>query len=361
MSHTRWEGLTSGKHRAADEANESRRVTNKSRGVANKSERAAHRLVIIEALGSTDFLRKAVSVWILLVFAAVAAAAPAFAQPSARPLTVVTTTNIVGDTVRQVVGDAADVISLMAPGVDPHLYQASQGDLRRLAQADVIFYNGLNLEGRLSDVLARMGRRTPTYALTEYMSPGELLADDGFGGVYDPHVWFDVSLWVKAVERVRDAMVQVDPARADHYIANAARFIEHLRELDTEVEAAITSIPAERRILVTAHDAFGYLGRRYGIEVVALQGISTESEFGLADVRSLVDLLVERRIGAVFVESSVSPRGIQAVIEGARSRGHAVEVGGQLFSDSLGAADTPEGTYIGMVRHNVRAITAALR
>lgn len=300
------------------------------------------------------------AVWALLAFLVVGISADVSAQ-SSRKLTVVTTTNIVGDTVRNVVGDAADVISLMAPGVDPHLYQATQGDLRRLAQADVIFYNGLQLEGKIGDILQRMGRRTPTYAVTEYITPDELLVDDSFGGVYDPHVWFDVSMWIKAVERVRDAMAEVDPGRADVYAANAARFIAELEALDDEVEALFASIPPDRRVLVTAHDAFGYLGHRYGIEVVALQGISTETEFGLADVRNLVDLLVERQISAVFVETSVSARGIQAVIEGARARGHSVEIGGELFSDSLGAGGTPEGTYIGMIRHNAATIAEALR
>ncbi|MFO7265934.1 MAG: zinc ABC transporter substrate-binding protein [Limnochordales bacterium] len=289
-----------------------------------------------------------------------AMAVPAQAQPGPR-LTVVATTNIVGDTVRQVVGDAAEVVTLMAPGVDPHLYRATQNDLRRLSQADVIFYNGLNLEGRMADVLAQMSRRKPTFAVTEYMTPEELLPSAGFGGLYDPHVWFDVSLWIKAVERIRDAMIEVDPARSDYYAANAARFIEELRALDEEVAAAFAAVPAERRVLVTAHDAFEYLGARYGIEVVALQGISTEAEYGLADVRRLVDLLVERNIGVVFVETSVSPRGIQAVVEGARARGHQVELGGQLYSDSLGAAGTPEGTYVGMIRYNVQLITSALR
>lgn len=310
--------------------------------------------------GVLSMNKMSISLWVLMTFVVACLAAPASAQQGPT-LTIVTTTNIVGDTVKNVVGDAAEVISLMAPGVDPHLYQATQGDLRRLSQADVIFYNGLSLEGRIGNVLMQMARRTPTYALTEYANPDDLIEDDGFGGVYDPHLWFDVSLWVQAVERVRDAMIEVDPARADYYTANAARFIEKLRELDQEVEAAIASIPPERRVLVTAHDAFGYLGQRYGIEVVALQGISTEAEFGLADVRNLVDLLVNRSIGAVFIETSVSPRGIQAVIEGARARGHEVRIGGELFSDSLGAAGTPEGTYIGMVRHNVNAIVEALK
>lgn len=311
----------------------------------------------IHAPGKTVFASWFIG--LLLALVVIGVSADASAQQSGK-LTVVTTTNIVGDTVRNVVGDAADVVSLMAPGVDPHLYQATQGDLRRLSRADAIFYNGLNLEGRIGDVLVQMGRRTPTYAVTEYMDD-DLLIDDGFRGIFDPHVWFDVSLWIKAVERVRDAMIEVDGRRADYYAANAARYIRELRELDQEVQASIAAIPEERRVLVTAHDAFGYLGHRYDIEVVALQGISTETEFGLADVRNLVDLLVQRRIGAVFIESSVSSRGIQAVIEGARARGHSVNIGGELFSDSLGAAGTPEGTYIGMVRHNVRAIAEALR
>lgn len=275
-------------------------------------------------------------------------------------LQVVATTNIVADAVRNVVGEAGTVVALMGPGVDPHLYQASQGDVRRLAGADIIFSNGLQLEGRLGDVLAHMARRVPTYAVTELLPVEELLAAEGFGGAYDPHVWFDVRLWMKAVERIRDALVEVDPERAPIYQANARAYLETLAELDAWVRERLAQIPPQRRVLVTAHDAFGYLGRAYGLEVVGLQGISTDAEYGLADVIQLVDLLVERQIGAVFVETSVSGRGIRALIEGAAARGHQVALGGELFSDALGAEGTAAGTYVGMIRHNVETILAAL-
>lgn len=285
---------------------------------------------------------------------------PASGQGGGEGLRVVATTNIVADAVRNVVGEAGTVAALMGPGVDPHLYQASQGDVRRLAEADVIFYNGLQLEGRLGDVLVRMARRVPTYPVTEYLSHDELLEAEAFGGAYDPHVWFDVRLWMKAVERIRDALVEVDPDRAEIYRANAQAYLATLERLDGWVRARLALIPAERRVLVTAHDAFSYLGRAYGLEVVGLQGISTEAEYGLADVIELVDLLLARQIGAVFVETSVSGRGIQAVIEGAAARGHQVVLGGELYSDALGAEGTEAGTYVGMVRHNVEAILAAL-
>lgn len=288
-------------------------------------------------------------------------AAEGGAEAARPPLRVVATTNIVADLVKNVVGDAGEVISLMGPGVDPHLYKASQGDIRRLSEADVIFYNGLHLEGKMGDILLRMARRTPTFAVTEYLDDADLLEPEAFNGLYDPHVWFDVGLWIRAVERVRDALIEVDPDRAEGYAGRASEYIKTLEELDAYATRAIESIPSERRTLVTAHDAFNYFGRAYGLEVRGLQGISTESEFGLADVTALVDLLVERKIGAVFIESSVSPRGLQAVIEGARAKGHIVEVGGELFSDALGPEGSPAGTYVGMLRHNVDTIVTALK
>lgn len=288
----------------------------------------------------------------VLAFAGMAAGAQARLQ-------VVVTTNIVADTVKNVVGDAADVISLMGPGVDPHLYNATQGDLRTLSRADVIFYNGLDLEGRMGNVLAQMGRSKPTFAVTEYMTTDELLLDPDWATA-DPHVWFDLPLWKKAVLRVRDAMSEVDPEHAAVYHENAARFLAEIDALHGWVEEQIASIPEERRVLVTAHDAFGYFGARYGIEVVGLQGLSTDTEYGLADVRNLVNLVIDRRIGAIFAETSVSSHGIQAVIEGARAQGHTVRIGGELFSDALDAPGTPGGTFLGMIRHNVSTIVAGL-
>lgn len=283
------------------------------------------------------------------------------AAAQARPLQVVATTGMVADLVRNVGGERVEVAGLMGPGVDPHLYKATQSDTRKLARADVVFYNGLHLEGKMIDILVRMARQKPTYAVTEYI-PEELLREPPeFAGHYDPHVWFDVGLWMYAVERVTDALIEADPQHRGVYEANRDAYLAQLRELDAYIRERVAEIPRERRVLVTAHDAFGYFGRAYGIEVVGLQGISTATEYGLRDVQNLVELIVGRGIKAVFVEASVSPRAIEAVVEGVRARGHEVAIGGTLYSDSLGEAGTSAGTYIGMVRENTDTIVAALR
>lgn len=282
--------------------------------------------------------------------------ANAFAQVNA-----VATTGMVADAVRAVGGDRVSVVGLMGPGVDPHLYKASQGDVRRLATADVIFYNGLSLEGRMADILVRMARQTPTFAVTEYVPEELLMEPDQFDGQYDPHIWFDVTLWKTAVERIRDGLIEVDPGNAEVYRENAAAYLVQLDELDAYVRERLAEIPADNRVLVTAHDAFGYFGRAYDLEVIGLQGISTDTEVGLRDIQDLVTLLAERSIKAVFVESSVPRRSLEAVVQGAASRGHTVVIGGELFSDALGEEDSAAGTYIGMVRHNVDTIVASLK
>ncbi len=281
--------------------------------------------------------------------------------PALAKVNVVATTGMIADTARNVGGEHVDVIGLMGPGVDPHLYKASQGDVRRLAAAELILYNGLSLEGRMADILIRMARTKPTVAVTDYIPEDRLTEPEQFAGHYDPHVWFDVSLWKFAVERIRDALIEVDPDRADDYRRQTEVYLEQLNELHEYVRERISEIPPEQRVLVTAHDAFGYFGIAYGLEVVGLQGISTDTEVGLRDVQSLVQFISERQIRAVFIESSVPRRSIEAVVQGAASRGRTVEIGGELFSDALGAAGTPEGTYIGMVRHNVDTIVAALK
>jgi manganese/zinc/iron transport system substrate-binding protein len=282
-------------------------------------------------------------------------------QPREGPVRVTATTGMVADAARVVGGAHVEVTGLMGPGVDPHLYKASQGDLAALGGADLILYNGLLLEGKMGDLLVKMSRERPTFPVAEYIPDSLLREPPEFLGHYDPHIWFDVSLWRRAVERVRDALVEVDPAHAPDYRENAAAYMDSLGALHEWVRARIGEIPVERRVLVTAHDAFGYFGRAYGIEVVGLQGISTVSEFGLADIRRLVDLITARRVKAVFIESSVPRRNIDAVVEGCRARGHAVVIGGTLFSDAMGTAGTPEGTYAGMVRANVNLIVEALR
>jgi manganese/zinc/iron transport system substrate-binding protein len=277
------------------------------------------------------------------------------------PLQVVATTGMIGDIVRNVAGGRAEVTQLMGAGVDPHLYRATRSDIARMLRADIVFYNGLLLEGKMTDALVRGATSgKPVHAVTELIDEEFLLEPPAFAGHYDPHVWMDPSAWGKAVEAARDKLAELDPAHADAYRANAAAYLDELARLDAYAERVLASVPAERRILVTAHDAFNYFGRRYGFEVEGIQGLSTESEAGLKRVEELVDLLVERDIPAVFVESTIPERSVRALVSGAGAVGHEVQVGGKLFSDAMGAPGTYEGTYIGMIDHNVTMISRAL-
>ncbi len=277
------------------------------------------------------------------------------------PIKAVCTVGMVADIVRNVGGEYFQVTSLMGEGVDPHLYKASPGDLRLLRGADMIFYNGLSLEGRMTDILIRLASSKPTHPAAGGI-PQELLREPPeFKGHYDPHVWFDVSLWMHCARSVRDRLIEFDPKHRAHYEANAARYLAELAELHAYTIKRIASIEKSRRILVTAHDAFGYFGRAYDIEVRAIQGLSTESEASIKDINDLVAFIAERGVKAVFVESSVSERNIAALVEGSRAAGHDIRIGGELFSDAMGRDGTPEGTYIGMVRHNVDLIVEALK
>ncbi|RXT04166.1 metal ABC transporter solute-binding protein, Zn/Mn family [Ammoniphilus sp. CFH 90114] len=283
--------------------------------------------------------------------------------PSAQDNTiqVTATTGMIADIAANVGGEFVTVNALMGPGVDPHLYKASQGDIAKLEEADIILYNGLNLEGKMADIFVRMASKKPAVQVTELIDEGALKEPPEFDGHYDPHVWFDVQLWMKVVERVRDAFIELDPTHKNGYTENAAAYLSQLEELDQYAKEQLALIPKESRVLVTAHDAFGYLGDAYDLEVLGLQGISTDAEYGLADVQELVDLLAQRNIKAVFVESSVSSKAIEAVVEGAKKKGHQVTIGGELFSDAMGDKGTEEGTYIGMVRHNIDTIVSALK
>lgn len=277
------------------------------------------------------------------------------------PLRVVATTGIVGDTASRIAGEHAKIEALMGPGIDPHLYKASESDVRRLAEADLILYNGLHLEGKMGDILTKMARSRPVVAVTEAI-PEELRREPPeFAGQYDPHVWFDVSLWRRTLDPIAQALAEVDPEHAEAFRANAEAFGRELEELDAWLKGQIASIPPDQRVLVTAHDAFGYFGKRYGMEVVGIQGISTLSEAGLHDVDRVVQLILDKEVKAIFIEASVPRRSIEAVQAGVRARGREVAIGGQLYSDSLGAAGSPEGTYAGMVRANVNTIVKALR
>lgn len=275
-------------------------------------------------------------------------------------LNVVTTTGQIGDAARIVGGEQVNVVSLMGPGIDPHLYVASEGDVRRLTDADLILYNGLFLEARMSNVLERIGQQKPVVAVAEAIPTSQLLPSANYADAYDPHVWFDVQLWQLVVTAVRDALIAADPDHATEYEANAAVYLAELTELEQYVQAQAARISPAQRVLITAHDAFGYFGRAYGFEVKGLQGISTEAEASAADVQSLASFIVANQIPAIFIESSVPVRTVEAVQAAVAAQGFQVAIGGELFSDALGDQNTPEGTYTGMVRHNVDTIVGAL-
>ena len=280
---------------------------------------------------------------------------------SERQIKVVATIGMITDVVENVGGARVDVIGLMGPGIDPHLYTASEGDVSRLREADIVFYNGLHLEAQMASVLELMNESgSRTVAVTDGIARDILLAPPEFEGAYDPHVWFDVSMWMSAVETVRDALIELDPASAMTYRQNADDYLAELQELHEYVLEQAARVAQEKRALVTAHDAFNYFGRAYGFDVRGLQGISTAAEASTADVQNLARFIAERQIPAIFIESSVPQRNIEAVQAAVRSEGFDVTIGGQLFSDAMGNPGTPEGTYIGMVRHNIDTIVSAL-
>ena len=280
---------------------------------------------------------------------------------SGRTINVVATTGMIGDIVRNVGGDRLEVTTLMGPGIDPHLYKASEGDVTKIDNADIVFYNGLHLEAKLAEVFEKMGDHIVTVPVAEEIPEDQLIVVGTGVAAHDPHVWFDVDLWSDATEEVRKTLVAADPDHADAYNARAATYQEELTALDQYVTEQALLVPPEQRLLITAHDAFGYFAKAYSFEVLGLQGVSTATEAGADDLQNLAEIIVERQIPAIFVETSVSPRTITALQEAVRSRGYDVQVGGSLFSDAMGDPDTPEGTYIGMVTHNIDTIVGALR
>ena len=276
-------------------------------------------------------------------------------------LRVVATTTIIGDLVRTIGGPEVQLEVLMGPGVDPHLYKASAGDVRRMSSAEAIFFNGLHLEGKMTEVMERMGERgVTTVAVGECLPAEELITSAAFSGLHDPHVWFDVSLWAGATHCVADALAELVPAHADGFRNRAQTYRDELMVFDGWVHGRVGDLEPEQRVLVTAHDAFSYFGRAYGFEVYGLLGVSTASEAGTSDVRELASFIAERRVPAIFVETSVPPRYVQALKEAVEAQGFAVEIGGTLFSDSLGDRGTSAGTYVGTVRANVETIVTAL-
>ena len=279
------------------------------------------------------------------------------------PLRIVATTSMLADLARAIGGERVVVEGLMGPGVDPHLYKASEGDVTRMARAAIIFYNGLHLEGKMTEVFEQMQRRgKPTVALAEEAIPDSLLLESpNFAGNFDPHVWFSVPLWVRVAHEAAAALAELDPDHAGDYHARAVAYEQSLVEVDEYAKERSSELPPERRILITSHDAFGYFGQTYGFEVRGLQGISTAAEAGTADVQELADFVASRRVPAIFVESSVPQRGIEAVREAVRARGFDVRIGGTLYGDALGGPDSGADDYEGMVRANIDTIVDGLK
>jgi manganese/zinc/iron transport system substrate-binding protein len=294
----------------------------------------------------------------LVVFIGTATKAEA-AYKGRYPYTVAATVGMLADIVKNVAGERATVSQIIGAGVDPHVYNPTRSDLATLLKADATFYVGLVLEGQMGNALKKIAKRRPAFAIGDQL-PKDYLLKSATARHPDPHVWMDVQGWIQAVTLVAEALSEFDPTHAAFYKTNAEAYTARLTDLNAYAKKVLASIPKNQRVMITAHDAFNYLGRAYDLEVVGIQGISTESEAGLKDINRIVDLLARRKIPAVFVETSVSDKNVKALIEGAGARGHRVKIGGELFSDAMGKAGTYEGTYIGMIDHNVTTITRAL-
>ena len=300
------------------------------------------------------------TVTLLIAFAAfgVLSVAPrAGAQDD--PIKVVATIGMIGDAVRNIGGDRVEVTTLMGPGLDPHLYKPTAGDARDFEKADIIFYGGLQLEGRMTEVFEKVSRMKTVIAVTESI-PEDLLHEVSDSSHPDPHVWFDVTLWMTVVSTIGRELANFSPEDAEYFQANTDAYLAQLADLDQWIRSEVARVPEGQRVLITAHDAFGYFGSQYGFEVHGIQGISTASEASASSIQDLADLIAERQIRALFVESSVPPATIEAVQAAVESRGWEVAVGAHLFSDAMGEDGTFEGTYIGMVTWNVNAIVSAL-
>jgi manganese/zinc/iron transport system substrate-binding protein len=275
-------------------------------------------------------------------------------------LNIVTTTSMITDLVKNVAGDEVNVQGLMGSGVDPHLYKASEGDVSKLSGADIIFYNGLHLEGKLVEIFEKM-RNIKTVALSDAIDEKTLIGSEYFASNYDPHIWFNTEYWILITQFVADKLSEALPEKKDLFQANSAKYIVELKALQTTLKSTIETLPKDKRILVTAHDAFNYFGKAYGFQVRGLQGISTATEAGVQDVQNLSAFIIENKIKAIFIESSVPKRTIEALQAAVNSKDHNVDIGGSLYSDALGTTGTPEGTYIGMFKYNVNTIVNALK
>lgn len=294
-----------------------------------------------------------------LILTASAALAPRLGSAS-EVLSIVATTGMIADTARRIGGGHVEVRALMGPGVDPHAYRQTRTDITAMTRADMVLWHGLYLEAQMEDFLVNLDRRRTSVPVADAMPAELLISHEEYDGRFDPHVWMVPALWVNVARRIAQVLAEAKPEAAEDFAANLTAFETELAALQTYGETVLASVPESARVLLTAHDAFGYFGRAFGYEVIGIQGISTESEAGLNRISSLVDMLVERKIGAAFVESSVSDRNIRALIEGAQAQDHQVTIGGELFSDAMGADGSYEATYIGMIDHNITTIARAL-
>lgn len=281
-----------------------------------------------------------------------------FSAQAADKLTIVTTTSQVADLVENVGGEHVQVSNLMGTGVDPHLYRPTRSDTVQLRNADLVFYNGLHLEGQMIELMDTLAKEKTVVSIAGSLPHDLLIMDEE--QAHDPHVWMNVRAWIHGTDAVARALAEAVPAKKDIFAANARRYKGKLEALHAHIQETVATIPEEKRVLITAHDAFGYFGATYGVEVIGIQGLSTESEAGLKRMEEIADLLAERQIPAVFAETSVTDRNINALIEGTQARGHNVTLGGSLFSDAMGPEGTYEGTYIGMMEHNLKTVTKAL-
>ncbi len=274
---------------------------------------------------------------------------------------VVATTGMIYDAIINIAGDSVETEVLMGPGVDPHLYKATQGDVKKLSAADIIFYNGLHLEGKMGEIFEKLQQTRDVIAVAENLPDSLIIKSNAFQNAVDPHVWFDVKRWQYAVKAINEQLKKSDPDNALYYDNNTSNYLQKLDQLDLAVKKQITQIPLDQRLLITSHDAFGYYGDAYNIEVKGLQGISTLSEYGLKDLAVLNDLIINRKIKSVFIETSVSERAIKSLVEGVQERGFDVKIGGSLYSDAMGDFGTEQGTYIGMITYNTNKIVDALK
>ncbi len=302
--------------------------------------------------------RAAIVILLALIAGFAVPGRPATAQE--RPLRVIATTAMIADAARAIGGELVEARALMKAGIDPHAYRATRSDIAAMAGADLVLWNGLYLEAQLEDFFAELTQRQDVIAVAEQLPEDRLIRHDDYADKADPHIWMDPALWLEAIDAIETALIAKLPAARDQLAANAAAYRSEIELLAAYAKTVLASVPEASRVLVTAHDAFNYFGRAYGYEVIGIQGISTESEAGLNRIAALVDMLVARDVRAVFVETSVSDRNIRALIEGAAARGHQVVIGGALFSDSMGAEGSYEGSYLGMIDHNATVIARAL-